>query len=93
MAARMAIAKEGYFELERGRYGPIYPRTRACYGFSIIAKVKAGEKVADVGLPVLSPRGTQRPWQRQDGDEALHPSDDQRQDAPSTTTPAYTDHL
>ena len=23
-----------------GRCGPIYPRTRACYGFSIIAKVK-----------------------------------------------------
>ena len=38
--AAMAIPKEGYFELDRGRYGPIYPRTPACYGFSIIAKVK-----------------------------------------------------
>ena len=40
--AAMAIPKEGYFELERGRYGPIFPRTPACYGFSIIAKVKEG---------------------------------------------------
>ena len=40
--AAMAIPKEGYFELERGRYGPVFPRTPACYGFSIIAKVKEG---------------------------------------------------
>ena len=44
--AAMAIPKEGYFELERGRYGPIYPRTPACYGFSIIAKVKEGREAA-----------------------------------------------
>ena len=44
--AAMAIPKEGYFELERGRYGPIYPRTPACYGFSIIAKVKEGREEA-----------------------------------------------
>jgi hypothetical protein len=42
--AAMAIPKEGYFELERGRYGPIFPRTPACYGFSIIAKVKEGHE-------------------------------------------------
>ena len=42
----MAIPKEGYFELERGRYGPIFPRTPACYGFSIIAKVKEGREEA-----------------------------------------------
>jgi len=42
--AAMAIPKEGYIELERGRYGPIYPRTPACYGFSIIAKVKEGRE-------------------------------------------------
>ena len=35
--AAMAIPKEGYFELERGRYGPLFPRTPACHGFSIIA--------------------------------------------------------
>ena len=38
--------EEGYFQLERGRYGPIYPRTPACYGFSIIAKVKEGREEA-----------------------------------------------
>ncbi len=42
--AAMAIPQEGYHELERGRYGPIYPRTPACYGFSIIAKVKEGRE-------------------------------------------------
>ena len=44
--AAMAIPPEGYFELERGRYGPTYPRTPACYGFSIIAKVKEGREAA-----------------------------------------------
>ena len=44
--AAVAIPKEGYFELEQGRYGPIYPRTPACYGFSIIAKVKEGREEA-----------------------------------------------
>jgi hypothetical protein len=44
--AAMAIPKEGYFELERGRYGPVYPRTPACHGFSIIAKVKEGREEA-----------------------------------------------
>ena len=42
--AAMAIPKEGYFELEQGRYGPVFPRTPACYGFSIIAKVKPGRE-------------------------------------------------
>jgi hypothetical protein len=44
--AAMAIPPEGYFELERGRYGPTFPRTPACYGFSIIAKVKEGREEA-----------------------------------------------
>jgi hypothetical protein len=44
--AAMAIPKEGFFKLEQGRYGPIYPQTPACYGFSIIAKVKAGREEA-----------------------------------------------
>ena len=44
--AMMAIPKEGYFELERGRYGPIFPRTPACYGFTIIAKVMPGREDA-----------------------------------------------
>ena len=44
--AAMAIPKEGYFKLEQGRYGPIMPKTPACYGFSIIAKVKPGQEQA-----------------------------------------------
>ena len=44
--AAMAIPAEGYFELQRGRYGPVFPRTPACYGFSIIAKVKEGREAA-----------------------------------------------
>jgi hypothetical protein len=44
--AARAIPAEGYFELERGRYGPVFPRTPACYGFSIIAKVKEGRQEA-----------------------------------------------
>ena len=42
--AAMAIPKEGYFELEQGRYGPLYPRTPACHGFTIIAKIIAGRE-------------------------------------------------
>lgn len=37
-----AIPKEGYFTLENGRYGPTFPRTPSCYGFTIIAKIKQG---------------------------------------------------
>jgi hypothetical protein len=37
-----AIPKEGYFTLEPGRYGPTFPRTPACHGFTIIAKIKQG---------------------------------------------------
>jgi hypothetical protein len=40
--AAMAIPKEGYFKLQNGRYGPVYPRSPACYGFTIIAKIKPG---------------------------------------------------
>jgi hypothetical protein len=42
--AAMAIPKEGYFKREQGRYGPMYPRTPANYGFTIIAKVKPGRE-------------------------------------------------
>ena len=44
--AAKAIPKEGYYSLEQGRYGPIFPRTPACYGFTIIAKVKKGREAA-----------------------------------------------
>jgi hypothetical protein len=42
--AAMAIPKEGYFTPQDGRYGPTYPRTPACYGFTIIAKIKPGSE-------------------------------------------------
>jgi len=42
--AAMAIPKEGYFKLEQGRYGPVFPRTPANYGFTIIAKIKPGRE-------------------------------------------------
>ena len=38
--AAKAIPKEGYFQAEQGRYGPVFPKTPACYGFTIIAKIK-----------------------------------------------------
>ncbi len=38
----MAIPPEGYLTKEEGRYGPTFPRTPACYGFTIIAKIKPG---------------------------------------------------
>ena len=44
--AAMAIPKEGYFKLEQGRYGPVYPRTPANYGFTVVAKVKPGREDA-----------------------------------------------
>ena len=42
--AAMAIPKEGFFERETGRYGPVFPRTPANYGFSVVAKVKPGRE-------------------------------------------------
>jgi hypothetical protein len=44
--AAMALPREGYFKHEKGRYGPIFPRTPANYGFTIIAKVKPGREQA-----------------------------------------------
>jgi hypothetical protein len=42
--AAMAIPEGGFFtdKVEQGRYGPIFPKTPACYGFSVIAKVRPG---------------------------------------------------
>jgi hypothetical protein len=42
----MAIPKQGFFEREEGRYGPVFPKTPACYGFSVVAKVIAGREQA-----------------------------------------------
>jgi hypothetical protein len=38
----LAIPKEGYFNVQQGRYGPLFPMTPACHGFTIIAKIKPG---------------------------------------------------
>jgi hypothetical protein len=40
----MAIPKEGFFKKEDGRYGPIFPKSPACYGFTIIAKIIPGRE-------------------------------------------------
>jgi hypothetical protein len=62
-----AIPKEGYFTLEQGRYGPVFPRTPACNGFTVVAKIKPGtadeiraygkrlEEALDVDPTVLAP--------------------------------------
>ena len=44
--AAMAIPKGGLFpdKIEQGRYGPIFPKTPANYGFSIIAKIIPGRE-------------------------------------------------
>jgi hypothetical protein len=38
----MAIPPEGYLTSAAGRYGPTYPKTPACHGFTIIARIKSG---------------------------------------------------
>ena len=44
--AAKAIPKGGFFpdQVQQGRYGPLFPKTPACYGFSIIAKVIPGRE-------------------------------------------------
>jgi len=46
--AAMAIPEGGFFKdkVEQGRYGPIFPKSPACYGFSIIAKIIPGREPA-----------------------------------------------
>jgi hypothetical protein len=44
--AAIAIPEGGIFQdkVEQGRYGPIFPKTPACYGFSILAKIIPGRE-------------------------------------------------
>lgn len=44
--AAMAIPKGGYSDkdVQKGRYGPIFPKSPACYGFSILAKIIPGRE-------------------------------------------------
>jgi hypothetical protein len=44
--AAMAIPEGGYFKREEGNYGPLFPRTPACYGFTIVVQVKKGREAA-----------------------------------------------
>ena len=46
--AAMAIPEGGYFpdKVQQGRYGPIFPKTPANYGFTIIAKIIPGREQA-----------------------------------------------
>jgi hypothetical protein len=37
-----AVIPKDTDQLEQGKYGPIFPKTPACYGFTIIANVKPG---------------------------------------------------
>lgn len=37
-----AVIPKDTAQLPKGKYGPIFPRTPACYGFTIIANVKPG---------------------------------------------------
>lgn len=52
--AAMALPKEGYLKLEQGRYGPVFPKTPACYGFSVVGKVKPGREqvIRDYGKSI-----------------------------------------
>jgi hypothetical protein len=47
----MAIPPKGYAEEVAGRYGPTFPKTPACYGFTIIARIKPGteQEIRDYG--------------------------------------------
>jgi hypothetical protein len=42
--AAMALPKEGYFTKEEGRYGALFPKTPANYGFTVIVKVIPGRE-------------------------------------------------
>ena len=46
--AAMAIPKGGFSKDkgEQGRYGPVFPKTPACHGFTLIAKIKPGREEA-----------------------------------------------
>jgi hypothetical protein len=44
--AAMAMPRGGYDKAiaQQSRYGPIFPKSPACYGFSILAKIVAGRE-------------------------------------------------
>ena len=44
--AALAIPREGYFadQAQQGRFGPVFPKTPACHGFTIIAPIIPGRE-------------------------------------------------
>ncbi|MEO8666642.1 MAG: hypothetical protein ABI462_14205, partial [Ignavibacteria bacterium] len=46
MPPKAVVIPKDNKELEMGRYGPIFPKTLACYGFTMIADVKQGRAEA-----------------------------------------------
>jgi hypothetical protein len=46
--AALAIPPEGFFadQAQQGRFGPVFPRTPACYGFTILAPIIPGREEA-----------------------------------------------
>lgn len=44
--AALAIPREGFFadQAQQGRYGPVFPKTPACHGFTIIAPIIPGRE-------------------------------------------------
>src|SRR5258706_8550983 len=65
--AAIAIPKGGFLKdkVEQARYGPIFPKSPACYGFTIIAKIIPGredvfyEYARNIGRPARLPRRAQ----------------------------------
>jgi hypothetical protein len=50
-----AVIPKDTDRLPKGKYGPIFPRSPACYGFTIIANVKPGtaETIRDHGVKLV----------------------------------------
>src|SRR3984893_15977176 len=62
--AAMAIPKGGFLKekVEPGRYGPIFPKSPACYGFALLAKViSGGEDVFYKYAQAIEPAGAPQP--------------------------------
>ena len=49
---------------EKGKYGPVWPRTPACHGFTIVAKVKPGraDAIRAYGYTLVAALETDPTW-------------------------------
>lgn len=54
----MANPMEGYFMHRQGRYGPVYPRTPVCHGFTMFAMSKPGREEAIRARPEFAASAT-----------------------------------